>query len=222
MTFGRRPSRCCCDPIVSPCQCTGSFNTFEISISGVTDVSCSGNADNFNGTHLIDRGDGDCNDPPNTNRCWGTKQTKGDECLYLTCSYGEATCNNLAANTADCEDAICTFPFNSEDLCGCCSITAYVRTSPTDPVNNMLLQVRMGIWHVCLLDYCADTCTFEADIAKTACTSVISESLTLVDSSYISDGSGYDCDSSTPYDPVNPCGKCVDFDSATVTMTLTT
>ena len=217
MTFGKR-NQCCCGPIESPCDCTGTFTTFEIGISGVADVDCSGNATYFNGTHTFDRGDGDCNEPHNTDLCWGRKFFKGEECLAIACSYGVATCNTQAAELDDCETLLCGVRGTSEG-CACSFVTAYVRQSPTDSVNKMLLQVTLHFVNLLPLDFQADYAVFEADIAKSACTSVSSQSLTLVSSSYI-DEAGIDCDPFWPIEKEYPCNKCIDFDSATVTMSL--
>ena len=215
MTFGKR-NRCCCNPIESPCECTGVFTTFEIGVSGVADVNCSGNASGFNGTHTFDRGDGDCESPHNTDLCWGRKFFKGSECLYISCSYGVGACPTQSAEAADCETTFCD-TLNIGEGCACSIIQAFVRQSPTDSVNNMLLEVRLQFVNQAPLDIAIDYAVFQADISKSACTDVSAQPLTLASSSYIDDVRIFCYPEGYSY----PCGKCIDFDSATITMTLT-
>jgi hypothetical protein len=216
MTFGKR-NRCCCDAIESPCDCTGSFTTFQVVIADVTDEDCVGNASGFNGTHTFDRGDGDCNDPHNTDLCWGRKFFKGSECLYISCSYGVGACPTQAADTGNCEDMFCDGGYKIGEGCACSAIQAFVRESPTDSVNNILLQVRLTFINQAPLDVATDYAIFEADIAKSACTDVFEQPLTLSSSNYIDDNRIY-C---YPEGYSEPCGKCIDFDLATVELTLT-
>lgn len=216
MPFGKRASRCCCDPVVSPCSCNGDFDNFQVVITGMTDVACSGNATLFNGTHTIGRGD---NYPALSHTCFGKKGFRIAEYNHAFCSYGVAECEQQSVSTTDGCFGTGSNPgfFFSA---GCGYIDARVRTSPTNAASNFLLQVSISTTHSTSTDRVYEYWVWEADIPKVNCTSVVNQSLTKVSEQTWSDV-GINCDNTFPRGPdVFPCSDCNSMSSATVTVTL--
>ena len=211
MPFGKRASRCCCDPVVSPCKCTGDFDDFQVVITGMADVDCSGNATLFNGTHTIGRGD---NYPVLSHTCFGRKGFGLAEYSEQGCSYGVPFCSQVSSSTSSC------FSSGSNPIGpGCGFIDCRVRTSPTAPSTNFLLQVSCSTWHISNGDNAVEYWIWEADIPIVACTSVVNQSLTLVDERTLSD-IGVWCVGEYPIEWHYPCNDCNSMSSATVKVTL--
>ena len=210
MPFGKRASRCCCDPVVSPCKCTGDFDNFQVVITGMADVDCSGNATLFNGTHTIGRGD---NYPELSHNCFGRKGFGLAEYSEAVCSYGVASCGQVSSSLTSC------FSGSNPIGPGCGFIDCRVRTSPTAPSTNFLLQVQCSTNHISNMDNAVEYWIWQADIPIVACTNVVNQSLTLVDEQTLSD-IGVWCGGFPPIVYEYPCGDCNSMSSATVKVTL--